>query len=119
MKAKDDYTLEVRLSKPTPFFLQLTAYTVYYPVYKKGLEEDPKLYENGDSYVSNGPFKMEEWKHDSAMKAVKNEHYREKDRVKLGGIEWAMVSDPSFGLSDVQNRESSIPRPRRRIFCLR
>jgi dipeptide transport system substrate-binding protein len=95
VKAKDDYTLEVRLTKPTPFFLQLTAYTVYYPVYKKGLEEDPKLYENGDSYVSNGPFKMKEWKHDSAVKTVKNEHYREKDRVKLGGIEWAMVSDPS------------------------
>src|SRR5690606_24898630 len=95
VRAKDDYTLEVRLSKPTPFFLQLTAYTVYYPVYKKGLEEDPKLYENGDSYVSNGPFKMKEWKHDSAVKTVKNEHYREKDRVKLGGIEWAMVSDPS------------------------
>lgn len=93
VKAKDDYTLEVRLNKPTPFFLQLTAYTVFYPVYKKGLEEDPKLYENGDSYVSNGPFKMEEWKHDSTIKTVFNEHYREKDQVKLGGIQWSMVTD--------------------------
>lgn len=95
VEATDDYTLEVRLNKPTPFFLQLTAYTVYYPVYKEGLEEDPTLYENGASYVSNGPFKMEEWKHDSAIKAVKNEHYREKDRVKLDGIEWVMVTDPA------------------------
>jgi dipeptide transport system substrate-binding protein len=95
VEATDDYTLEVRLNKPTPFFLQLTAYTVYYPVYKEGLEEDPTLYENGASYVSNGPFKMEEWKHDFAIKAVKNEHYREKDRVKLDGIEWVMVTDPA------------------------
>lgn len=93
VRAKDDRTLEVRLARPTPFFLQLTAYTVFFPVYTKGLEKNPDLYENGDSYVSNGPFRLEEWRHDSAIKVVKNEHYREKERVKLSGIEWLMVTD--------------------------
>src|SRR5690606_16610635 len=41
----------------------------------------------------NGPFKLTEWVHDQSIKAVKNEHFWDKERVKLAGTEWKMVND--------------------------
>ena len=84
IKAVDEKTFEVRLAQPTPYFEQLVCYTPFHPVYKKGLEEDEKLYGDAKTFVSNGPFKMTEWKHDDKIKVEKNEHYREADKVKLG-----------------------------------
>lgn len=93
VKALDGKTLEVKLEQPTPFFEQLVCYTIYSPVYKKELDKDKKAYGDAKTFVSNGPFKMEEWKHDSLIKVKKNEHYRDADKVKLEGIQWAMSSD--------------------------
>jgi len=93
VKATDDRTLVVKLSQPTPFFKQLTCYPVYSPVYKKGLEKNPNLYNEAASYVSNGPFKMKTWKHDQKIEVVKNKHYRLADQVKLDGISWTMVTE--------------------------
>ncbi|GGE14976.1 dipeptide-binding protein DppE [Marinithermofilum abyssi] len=93
VKAKDDHTLVVELEKPTPFFEELTCYTVYAPVYKKGLEQNQDLYGNGKEYVGNGPFVLKSWKHDSKIVTEKNKYYRDADAVKLNGIEWNMYAD--------------------------
>ncbi|MBA4493212.1 peptide ABC transporter substrate-binding protein [Paenactinomyces guangxiensis] len=93
VKALDDYTLEVKLTRPTPSFLQLTAYSVYSPVYKKGAEQNPALYNEAKSYVSNGAFKMTEWKHDGHIKVARNENYYNKEVVKLSGIHFSIVTD--------------------------
>lgn len=93
IQAKDDKTLVVELERATPFFEELIAYTPFVPVYKKGVEGDKKPFSNAKDFVSNGPFKMKEWKHDAKIVADKNEYYREADKVKLSGVEWAMVAD--------------------------
>lgn len=108
VKALDEKTLEVRLGQPTPYFEQLVCYTPFYPVYKKGLEEDDKMYGSAKAFVSNGPFKLTEWSHDSKIKAEKNEHYREADKVKLDGIEWAMVKDVNTAYQMYENGEFHI-----------
>ena len=108
VKALDEKTLEVRLGQPTPYFEQLVCYTPFYPVYKKGLEENDKMYGDAESYVSNGPFKMAEWSHDSKIKVEKNEHYREADKVKLDGIEWSMVKDENTAYQMYENGEFHI-----------
>lgn len=115
VKATDDHTLVVKLSQPTPFFKQLTCYTVYSPVYKKGLEKNPNLYNEAAGYVSNGPFKMKTWKHDEKIEIVKNEHYRLANQVKLDGISWTMVTEQKTAYQMYQSGQldmlsgSSIP----------
>ncbi|PTX64938.1 dipeptide transport system substrate-binding protein [Melghirimyces profundicolus] len=93
VKAKDDHTLVVELEQPTPFFEQLTAYTPFAPVYKKGVEGQENPFGDDKNYVSNGPFKMKSWKHDEKIVAVKNEHYQDADKVKLPGVQWSMIAD--------------------------
>lgn len=93
VKAVDDSTLEVKLNRPTPSFLQLTAYPTYFPVNKKAAEQNPNLFSEASSYISNGAFKMDEWKHDAEVKLVKNENYHNNQVVKLDGIHFSMVND--------------------------
>ncbi len=38
-KAVDDYTLEVELEKPVPYFLNLLAFPSYYPLNEKFVKE--------------------------------------------------------------------------------
>jgi dipeptide transport system substrate-binding protein len=93
VKALNDMTLQVTLERPTPSFLQLTAYPVYFPVNRKAVKKNPNLFADASGYVGNGAFKMAEWKHDDHIKLVRNEHYRNKQAVKLDGIHWSIVTD--------------------------
>ena len=49
----------------------MTAYTPFAPVYRKGVEGDKNPFSNAKNYVSNGPFKMTQWKHDGKIVAEK------------------------------------------------
>lgn len=76
IKVVDDKTLEVTLDHVTPYFLELTAFYTYFPVNKKVAEANDKWYTDaGENYVSNGPFKMSEWKHSDEIVLEANDTY--------------------------------------------
>lgn len=92
IKVIDDKTLEVTLEAPTPYFLELTAFKTYYPINKKVAEENPKWYtEAGENYVTNGPFLLDEWKHNNSITLKKNENYWDAKNVALDKVNIAMV----------------------------
>ncbi|WP_099159414.1 peptide ABC transporter substrate-binding protein [Virgibacillus ndiopensis] len=93
VKAVDDKTFEVTLTAPTGFFLHVITNPAFFPVNEKVAKENPEWYAEADSFVSNGPFKLESWKHNSEMVFVKNDQYWDKDTVKLDKIHWAMVTE--------------------------
>ncbi|HYK72944.1 MAG TPA: peptide ABC transporter substrate-binding protein [Pseudoneobacillus sp.] len=93
VKALDSQTLEVTLSQPTPYFIDLTSFYTYYPINKKVQEENPDWYKNGDTYVSNGPFKLTEWKHKEKIVLEKNDLYYDKDKINLDGVELSIIVD--------------------------
>ncbi|MFC4076683.1 peptide ABC transporter substrate-binding protein [Salinithrix halophila] len=90
---RDDKTLIVELEQPTPYFEELTAYTPFVPVYKKGVKGKKYPFSEAKDFVTNGPFKMKSWKHEDNITAVKNDYYRKAEDVKLAGIEWSMVQE--------------------------
>ncbi|WP_232699905.1 peptide ABC transporter substrate-binding protein [Brevibacillus daliensis] len=105
IKATDDKTLVVELENPTPFFLELTSFYTYFPVNKKLVESNKTWANEAATIVSNGPFKMTEWQHKSKLVLEKNEHYWDKDTVKLDKLEFAMVEDENSELAMFQNGE--------------
>ncbi|PTX59990.1 dipeptide transport system substrate-binding protein [Melghirimyces profundicolus] len=106
VEAVDEKTLRVRLKEPTGFFLKLIATPAFFPVHKKTVEKDPKRWESDASTIlSNGPFKLTEWKHDSELKAVKHGGYWDQESVKLGGIHWSMVNDENTEYQMFQSGE--------------
>ncbi|WP_035430951.1 peptide ABC transporter substrate-binding protein [Bacillus sp. UNC322MFChir4.1] len=96
VKAVDDYTLEVELDNPVPYFLGLTAFTSFLPLNEKVVKENGDKYGlEADKMVYNGPFKMTEWKHEQGWKVVKNDQYWDKANVKLDEINWSVVKEQS------------------------
>nr|WP_304213083.1 peptide ABC transporter substrate-binding protein [Fredinandcohnia onubensis] len=94
IKAIDDKTLEVKLTNPTAYFLELTAFYTYYPVNSKIAKDNPDWANRVDeSYVSNGPFVIAD--KSSTITLEKNKDYWDADSVKLEKITMDMINDPN------------------------
>lgn len=113
VKALDEYTLEVTLEKPTSFFLGLTSFFTLLPIHAETDKTNPKWASEAETFISNGPFKLESWKHGQEMIMVPNEHYWAKDVVKLEKLKWVMVNDQNTEYAMYQSNEldfsSNIP----------
>ncbi|WP_294405938.1 peptide ABC transporter substrate-binding protein [uncultured Clostridium sp.] len=93
VKAVDDQTLEVTLNAPCAYFLELTAFPCYFPVEKKTVESNEQWANTADTYVSNGPFKLTDYKIKDQVVLEKNDTYYGKDSVKLDKINVKFVAD--------------------------
>ncbi|MBI6865803.1 peptide ABC transporter substrate-binding protein [Lysinibacillus fusiformis] len=92
VKAEDDKTLVVTLENPTPYFLELTAFKTYAPLNQKVVEGNENWYTDaGDDYVTNGPFTLNEWRHNDTIILKKNPEYWDADKVSLETINVGMV----------------------------
>lgn len=111
VKATDDLTLEVTLEQPTPYFLDLTSFYTFYPIDKKVQEENPKWALDAKTHVSNGPFKLTEWKHKESLKIEKNENYYDKDKIKLDAVNFALIEDENTAWQMYQSGELDIAYP--------
>ncbi|ASL66331.1 peptide ABC transporter substrate-binding protein [Bacillus cereus] len=93
-KAVDDYTLEVELEKPVPYFLNLMAFPSYYPLNEKFVKEKgDKFGLEADTTLYNGPFVMASWKHEQGWQLKKNDQYWDKKTVKLEEINYSVVKE--------------------------
>ena len=93
IKACDDLTLVVELEKPTPYFLELLANPIYFPIHQKQDQEDPHWAGKASSYISNGPFVPAIWDHNDVLSINKNENYWDQQNVKLNQIDLIMVAE--------------------------
>ncbi|WDV46227.1 peptide ABC transporter substrate-binding protein [Clostridiaceae bacterium M8S5] len=94
IKTPDAKTIEVELVRPTPFFLELTAFGTYVPAQKAAVEKYGDQYAaDADKMVYSGPFIIKEWNHDQNIVLEKNPNYWDKDSVKLERIEGDMIGD--------------------------
>ncbi|MBG9751809.1 peptide ABC transporter substrate-binding protein [Bacillus thuringiensis] len=93
-KAVDDYTLEVELEKPVPYFLNLMAFPSYYPLNEKFVKEKgDKFGLEADTTLYNGPFVMVSWKHEQGWQLKRNDQYWDKKTVKLEEINYSVVKE--------------------------
>ncbi len=92
VKALDDLTLEVTLTEPTPFFLQLmdhySTFAVHRPTIEKFGEKTDRFtkWTRVENIVGNGPFVLSDWKLNRRISMVKSDTYWDRDRVKLNGV---------------------------------
>ncbi|WP_426446805.1 peptide ABC transporter substrate-binding protein [Paenibacillus sp. S-38] len=112
VKAVDDKTLRVTLTRPAPWLIAMTANPAFFPVPQAAVENNPKWAAEASTLLSNGPFKPAEWKHDAELKLVRNEHYWDAANVKLDGVTFKMVNDANTEYQLFQSGElhiSSVP----------
>ena len=94
VKALDDYTLQVELTNPTPYFLQLMDHYSTWPVHRPTIEKFGKPDESYTQWtrpgnlVGNGAFVLTEWKLNRYVAVERNEFYWDTENVKLNGIKY-------------------------------
>jgi oligopeptide transport system substrate-binding protein len=103
VNAVDDKTLEVKLTTPQPWFTQQVAHHSFLAVNKKAVDQFGDKWTEAANIVTNGPFKLASWKHNSAIDIVKDPNWRDADSVKLTRVNGRMISD---GITAVQAFEA-------------
>lgn len=106
-KALSDYQLEVTLENPTSYFLNQLAFGVFAPVNEKAYNEigAANYGTDADKIVSNGPFTMTSWEHESQIVLTKNPDYYDAANISLETITMVMINDENAALNSFKAGE--------------
>ena len=96
--ALDAATLEVRLSRPTPYFLSILAHPATFPINRTVLEHHPVGFAKPGVMVSNGAFTLTRWDFGSHLVAVRNRHYWNDAATRIDGVEYYSITEPAAEL---------------------
>ncbi len=77
VSAPDDYTFEVQLTRPVPYFEHAMVFTPFFPLNEKFVTEQGDNFAlTVDGLLFSGPYKMTEWDvGGTRMVLEKNENY--------------------------------------------
>jgi oligopeptide transport system substrate-binding protein len=103
IKAVDDHTLQVQLTTPQPWFIQQVAHHSFLPVNRKAIDQYGSKWTEAGNIVTNGPFKLARWEHNSRIDLAKWDGWRDAAKVKLERVNGRMITD---GTTAVQAYEA-------------
>jgi oligopeptide transport system substrate-binding protein len=93
IRAPDEFTLELTLERPTPHFITVLRANVCFPVHAASVEGGGARFDDRTGrwtravpFVSNGPFRLREWRDHQHVAVEKNPHYWDASRVRLNEI---------------------------------
>ena len=123
--AVDDKTFVVVMKTELPFFDQLAAFGNLVPLRQDIIEKYGDAWTEPGNMVSNGPYVLSEWVHDSYILVSKNEKYYDTSVVGPDQIKFYLTDDENAILASYQSGEfdfietmpsDMISRPRRTHF---
>ena len=84
--ALDDFRLQVVLSSPTPYFLQLVTFYPYLPVHAATVLAHGDRWTHPENIVTNGPFRLTYHRQNDKIILDRNESYWDAATVKFDRI---------------------------------
>jgi oligopeptide transport system substrate-binding protein len=91
--APDKYTLRIQLTSAQPWFIQQLNHHSFMPVYRPAVEKFGKKWTEPSNIVTNGPFKLSSWQHDSTITLVKNTKWRNAKSIKLNRVVASILTE--------------------------
>lgn len=86
VRAVDDYTFEVTLERPTPFFLSMLHHHSTYALSKANVEKFGDQFLRAGNLVTNGAYMLAEAVPQSRIKLVKNPHHYDAANTKIDTV---------------------------------
>jgi oligopeptide transport system substrate-binding protein len=101
VSAPEAHTLVVQLERPTPYFLSLTAFSVYRPIKETFYRRLGVRYgADADALLYNGPYLIRRWIHGADLELEKNPWYWQHSAIRIEAISYPyFTSDPATMLN--------------------
>ena len=109
IKAKNKYTLEVKLKSPTPFFMDLMAFYPMFPVCERNIKEAMKQWPDNNEWemqwlrpenlATNGPFTVEYRRVNDRIRLKKNPKYWDAGNVAMNSIDALTIEQAGTALN--------------------
>lgn len=105
VKAIDEYTLEIVLENPTPYFLEyISVSSPYFPVRKDIIEKyGDEWSRSPETYIVNGAYMMTERKIDEKIVMEVNTNYYDKDSIIAKKINVLIMDDSNTALAAMKS----------------
>ena len=98
VQALDDYTLQITLKAPTPYFLGLLTHSSTYPLNPRNVEEFGDRFARPGNLVSNGAYVLKDWVVQSHIELVRNPQYWDNDNTTIDTVFYHATEDQSSEL---------------------
>lgn len=107
-KALDDYTLEVKLTKPCAYFLQMFTGNSWAPLRADFAPQHESLWAFEGGYPTTGMYTLEECSENEKCVLVKNPNYQFADTVLMDTITFLVMPDTTAQAFAFQNGEVDV-----------
>ncbi len=97
--AIDDHTLEVKLSKPLPYFAQMTVHSTTFPVPQKTIEEFGESWTDPKNIVSNGAYVLTEHIPQERSVRERNPMYWDNENTIIEKVVALVINDENQALT--------------------
>jgi oligopeptide transport system substrate-binding protein len=91
----DEYSLQITLTGPTPYFLGLLTHPIAYPVNRRNVEEFGDQFSRPGNLVSNGAYVLSRWSPRVEIVLDRNPAYREADLTLVERVHYYPIEDLS------------------------
>lgn len=109
IQTPDERTLIVQLEAPTPFFLGLMAFPIFFPQHSRFVEAAGDLLGTEAKHIlCNGPFRMESWEHGHLIRLVRNERYWDREAVALDEVCFHVIKDGALAVARYEADELDV-----------
>ena len=102
VEATDDKTLVVTLNNALAYWDELLAFPAFFPV-REDVVANEAWATDPSTYVSNGPYTMTGWDHNSKITLTKNAAYFAADTITMDEIDFYLSDDANNMLANFQN----------------
>jgi oligopeptide transport system substrate-binding protein len=105
VRAVSPRVLEITLDHPAPYLPEVAKHQTMYPVPEHMVEKWGDAWARPEHYVSNGPYVITDWRLGDYVKAVKNPHFYDADKVCIDQIYYYPTTDATMAERRVRRGE--------------
>lgn len=99
VQAVDRHRLRVELESPTPFFLDLLAYSPYAVVPRQVIEKAGDRWLHARPFAASGPYTLEFWRLNDRVRLRRNPHYWDRANVRSEVVDLLSCVSPNTALN--------------------
>jgi oligopeptide transport system substrate-binding protein len=99
VKALSPHTLQITLTAPTPYLLQLLTHHSTYPIYRPALKKYGRHFARPGRLVSNGAYQLKSWMVNAHITLVRNSYYWNNAKTVIGRVIYYPIDNEASELA--------------------